>query len=66
MKERPSILIGNTYCDSNKKILKDWIFKIFEGSFCKDHSIHGRNWAYIGFWVKSGTNYYATILPKEE
>lgn len=65
MDKMPHFVSCMTFCDPNKKELKEWIWKIHKGSFCKDHSIRGSNFDYIGFWTKAGTNYYASILsPK--
>lgn len=62
MDNMPHIVNGNTYCDSNKKVLKDWIWKFFQASFMKDHSIRGINNTWVGFWARAETNYYAVMV----
>lgn len=61
MDNRPQFLDGTSYCDPNKKLLKEWVWKTFRGSFAKDHSIRGDNHDFIGFWTKAGTLYYVSI-----
>lgn len=62
MDKTPHIVAGNTYCDPNKKVLKEWIWKHFDAVFMRDHSITNVNNTWVGFWVKSGTNYYAIMV----
>lgn len=65
MDNTPHFISCTTYSDPNKKILKEFVWKVFQGSFGKDHSIRGRDFAFIGFWTKAGTFYYANIFsPK--
>jgi len=66
MNGQPSVLSAITYFDTNKQLLKDWLWKIFNVSLLKDHrTLVTRGGNYAGFFVKSGTFYYATLIhPK--
>lgn len=62
MNELPHVIPCVTYCNPNKRLLADWLWKNFSATFCIDHSVRGDNFEYIGFWTKAGTNYYASII----
>lgn len=64
---RPQIFNGTTYCDPNKKVLLNWLLKIYRVALLKDHKTLvsiDNSWA--GFLVKSGTLYYATLARRKE
>jgi hypothetical protein len=62
MNDLPNVHSCLTYYTPNKKLLKEWLWKTFKASFCKDHSIRGDNYTFVGFWSKAGTNYYASMI----
>jgi hypothetical protein len=58
----PHVIGCVTYCDPNKKLLKEWLWRNYLVAFCKDHTIVGAGNTYAGFWTKAGTNYYASLI----
>lgn len=66
MDERPSIFNGISYCDPNRRILILWLWKIYRVSLLKDHhTLVNVDGSWAGFFIKSGTLYYATLArPK--
>lgn len=65
MDKTPHSIACITYSDPNKKNLREWIKKTFLGTMEADHCITVGD-IYLGFWVKAGTLYYATIIYNKD